>query len=103
MWIVLVILHSANKSYMFKSASALGDTLSAAADRIERLAGSRPCHAFRARGDWRSSAMFAGLQEIDYRLVGWGWMLWDMDWFRPRTADRIVARISAESAPATSS
>jgi len=90
-----VALHSANKSYMFKSASALGETLSAAADRIERLAGSRPCRAFRPRGGWRSSAMYAGLRKIDYTLVGWGWMLWDVDWFRPRTADRIVARITS--------
>jgi peptidoglycan-N-acetylglucosamine deacetylase len=39
--------------------------------------------------------MYAGLQQIDYTLVGWGWMLWDVDWFRPRTADRIVARITS--------
>jgi len=41
--------------------------------------------------------MYAGLQQIDYRLIGWGWMLWDVDWFRARTADRIVARIAARS------
>ena len=34
-----VALHSANKSYMFKSSSELGRTLHAAADRIERLSG----------------------------------------------------------------
>lgn len=90
-----VALHSANKSYMFKSPSRLGRTLNAAADRIEKLAGSRPCRAFRPRGGWRSSAMFAGLREIDYRLVGWGWMLWDVDWFRLRAADRIVRRIAS--------
>jgi peptidoglycan/xylan/chitin deacetylase (PgdA/CDA1 family) len=37
--------------------------------------------------------MYAGLRQIDYKLVGWGWMLWDVDWLRPRTANRIVARI----------
>jgi peptidoglycan/xylan/chitin deacetylase (PgdA/CDA1 family) len=37
--------------------------------------------------------MYAGLGRIDYKLVGWGWMLWDVDWLRPRSADRTVARI----------
>jgi hypothetical protein len=39
--------------------------------------------------------MFAGLRAIDFTLVGWGWMLWDVDWFRPRAADRIVRRIAS--------
>jgi peptidoglycan/xylan/chitin deacetylase (PgdA/CDA1 family) len=38
--------------------------------------------------------MYAGLRRADYRLVGWGWFSWDFDWFRPRTADSIVARIT---------
>jgi peptidoglycan/xylan/chitin deacetylase (PgdA/CDA1 family) len=88
-----VALHSANKSYMLKSASELARTLKGAADRIESLSGSRPCRAFRPRGGWRSGAMYAGLRRIDYTLVGWGWMLWDVNWFRPRTADRILSRI----------
>src|SRR5215475_12147020 len=92
-----VALHSANKSDMLKSHSELRRMLQAAADRIERLSGSRPCRAFRPRGGWRSRAMFAGLREIDYVLVGWGWMLWDVDWFRPRTADRIVARMTSRA------
>ena len=90
-----VALHSASKSYMFKSSSELGRTLHAAAHRIERLSGSRPCRAFRPRGGWRSSAMYAGLRQIDFTLVGWGWMLWDVEWFRPRAANRIVTRIAS--------
>ena len=39
--------------------------------------------------------MYAGLRQIDYTLVGWGWMLWDWDWFRERTADRIAPRLAA--------
>jgi len=38
--------------------------------------------------------MYAGLQRIDYKLVGWGWMLWDWNWFRRRTANSIVKRLS---------
>jgi len=92
-----VALHSAHKSYMFKSPADLGQTLTAAAVRIERLSGSRPCRAFRPRGGWRSRAMYEGLREIDYTLVGWGWMLWDVDWFHERTADRTVARIMSRA------
>jgi peptidoglycan/xylan/chitin deacetylase (PgdA/CDA1 family) len=88
-----VALHSASRSYMQMSPSELARTLTAAADRIEALAGSRPCRAFRPRGGWRSREMYEGLRQIDYKLVGWGWMLWDFDWFRKRTADRIVARL----------
>jgi peptidoglycan/xylan/chitin deacetylase (PgdA/CDA1 family) len=94
-----VALHSASKRYMLLSRSELVRTLLAAADRIEALAGSRPCHAFRPRGGWRSAAMFAGLTEINHRLVGWGWMLWDVEPFRARTADRIVRRFLARIAP----
>jgi peptidoglycan/xylan/chitin deacetylase (PgdA/CDA1 family) len=42
--------------------------------------------------------MYAGLLHIDYRLVGWGWMLWDVDWFRPRMAHRTIARLLSQMA-----
>ncbi len=93
-----VALHSATRSYMSMAPSELARTLSAAADRIEMLAGTRPCRAFRPHGGWRSGQMYVGLRQIDHRLIGWGWMLWDVDWLRPRTADRIVARIEARAA-----
>lgn len=37
--------------------------------------------------------MYAALRQIDYRLAGWGWMLWDFDFGGGRTADHTVARI----------
>ena len=43
--------------------------------------------------------MYEGLREIDYKLVGWGWMRWDWNWFRRRTADAIVARVGARASP----
>lgn len=94
-----VALHSADKSYMLMSPSKLAETLTAAAGRIEALAGERPCRAFRPRGGWRSGSMYTGLRHIDYKLVGWGWMLWDVEPFRPRTADRIVARLVPRVSP----
>jgi peptidoglycan-N-acetylglucosamine deacetylase len=90
-----VALHSGNRWELLRAPGALAAQLTTAADRIEMLAGSRPCRAFRPHGGWRSSLMYAGLRRIDYRLVGWGWMLWDVDPLRARTADRIVARIEA--------
>jgi peptidoglycan/xylan/chitin deacetylase (PgdA/CDA1 family) len=93
-----VALHSASRRYMFLSASAFARTLEEAANRIEQLAGTRPCRAFRPHAGWRSGEMFAGLKQIDYRLVGWGWMLWDWNWFRARTADSVVKRLGSRVA-----
>ncbi|MEK6630040.1 MAG: polysaccharide deacetylase family protein [Acidobacteriota bacterium] len=89
-----VALHSATRRYMLFSPSELARTLTMAADRIERLGGARPCRAFRPHAGWRSGQMYAGLRQIDYQLVGWGWMLWDWNWFRARTADSIVKRLA---------
>jgi peptidoglycan/xylan/chitin deacetylase (PgdA/CDA1 family) len=88
-----VALHSASRREMWLPPATFARELTAAADRIEALTGSRPCRAFRPHGGWRSGSMFTALQQLDYRLVGWGWMLWDVDWFRPRTADRILKRL----------
>src|SRR5438093_2439618 len=92
-----VALHSDTRAYMLMSPSQLARTLTRAADRIESLAGGRPCRAFRPHAGWRSGQMYAGLRQIDYKLVGWGWMLWDWNWFRPRTANATSARIAARA------
>ena len=92
-----VALHSATRRYMLLSPPDLAKTLTSAADRVEQLAGARPCRAFRPHAGWRSGEMYAGLQQIDYKLVGWGWMLCDWDFFRTRTADRIVPRLAARA------
>jgi peptidoglycan/xylan/chitin deacetylase (PgdA/CDA1 family) len=89
-----VALHSASRRYMLLDAETLASTLTNAADRIEALAGARPCRAFRPHAGWRNSEMYRALRRIDYRLVGWGWMLWDWNWFRRRTADSIIRRVS---------
>jgi peptidoglycan/xylan/chitin deacetylase (PgdA/CDA1 family) len=89
-----VALHSHTRRYMIMSPEALATTLTAAADRIEQIAGRRPCRAFRPHAGWRSGSMYAGLQLIDHRLVGWGWMLWDWNWFRHRTANSVVRRLT---------
>jgi chitooligosaccharide deacetylase len=94
-----VALHSATRRFMVMSPARLAATLTAAADRIEMLAGGRPCRAFRPHAGWRSGQMYEGLRRIDHKLVGWGWMLWDFNWFRARDAastfNRLIERVSA--------
>jgi peptidoglycan/xylan/chitin deacetylase (PgdA/CDA1 family) len=94
-----VALHSATRAYMLMPPAVLARTLTENADRIEQLAGRRPCRAFRPHAGWRGGQMFEGLKLADYQLIGWGWMLWDFNWLRPRTAEatfeRLVERASA--------
>lgn len=87
-------LHTASRADMLWSASDVARRLTEAADRIESLTGSRPGHIFRPHAGWRTRQMYNGLRQIDHTLVGWGWMLWDWNWFRTRTADSIVARLA---------
>jgi peptidoglycan/xylan/chitin deacetylase (PgdA/CDA1 family) len=88
-----VALHSHTRAYMFMSPATFAATLTAAADHIQRVAGGRPCRAFRPHAGWRSATMYEGLKKIDYDLVGWGWMLWDWNWFKERTVDSVVNRL----------
>ena len=88
-----VALHSHTRAYMLMVPDAFARRLTVAADHIERVAGRRPCAAFRPHAGWRSWPMYAGLRQLDYRIVGWGWMLWDWNWFRKRTAESVVKRV----------
>jgi peptidoglycan/xylan/chitin deacetylase (PgdA/CDA1 family) len=88
-----VALHSHTRGYMLMPPPTFARTLTAAADHIEQVAGHRPCRAFRPHAGWRSASMYAGLKQIDHRLIGWGWMLWDWNWFRERTAGSVTARV----------
>jgi len=88
-----VALHSATRRSMLMSPDTFARTLTDAADHIERVAGERPCAAFRPHAGWRSWAMYAGLKQIDHQMIGWSWMLWDWNWFRARTADSVVNRL----------
>jgi peptidoglycan/xylan/chitin deacetylase (PgdA/CDA1 family) len=78
---------------MLMSPDTFARTLTAAADHIESVSGRRPCRTFRPHAGWRSWTMYSGLKQIDHRLIGWSWMLWDWNWFRARTADSVVKRI----------
>ena len=88
-----VAVHSHTRAYMLMSPAAFARTVTAAADRIEQVGGRRPCRAFRPHAGWRSWSMYAGLKKIDYRMIGWSWMLWDWNWFQRRTADSAYNRV----------
>lgn len=92
-------LHSHTRRLMLMRPDELARTLTAAADRLEDLAGHRPCRAFRPHGGGRGSEMLAGLRRIDYQLVGWGFMLWDFDWFRRPVPARVARRIARHASP----
>jgi peptidoglycan/xylan/chitin deacetylase (PgdA/CDA1 family) len=94
-----VALHSHTRRKMFMRPRALAATLQQAADRIERLGGGRPCRAFRPHGGGRSGEMLAGLERIDYTLVGWTFRLWDWDWFRRPDPERLARRLARRISP----
>jgi peptidoglycan-N-acetylglucosamine deacetylase len=87
-------VHSHTRRLMMMQPETLGAVVTAAADRIERLTGHRPCSAFRPHAGWRSWMMMRGLGRRGFHLVGWGLRLWDAELFRPRTAERIVPRLA---------
>jgi len=86
-------LHSHTRAPMLMTPEALARTLTQAADRIAEIGGQRPCPAFRPHGGWRGGQMYEGLALIDHSLVGWGWGLWDFNWYRPPDVDRLVERL----------
>lgn len=92
-----VALHTASRRDMLLTPESFARKLDEAAGRIERMAGARPCPAFRPHAGWRSGSMYEGLRRLDYRLVGWGWMMWDWNWFRERTAESVVRRIESRA------
>ena len=94
-----VALHSHTRTLMFKTPDGLASTLEQAAARMERLTGHAPCRAFRPHGGNRSVPMLIGAGRAGYKVVGWGWMLWDFNWFRRRTADATVARVLDHASP----
>jgi peptidoglycan/xylan/chitin deacetylase (PgdA/CDA1 family) len=94
-----VALHSHTRMLIFKTAGGLASSLRSAATRMEQLTGHPPCRAFRPHAGNRSVAMLAGAARAGYQVVGWGWMLWDFNWFRAKTADALVPRLADRASP----
>jgi peptidoglycan-N-acetylglucosamine deacetylase len=94
-----VALHSDSRTLMVKTPAALAQALANNANRIERLAGSPPCRLFRPHAGWRSGSMYEGLKQMDYRLVGWSWGMWDWTWSRARNARTLAERLARRASP----
>jgi peptidoglycan/xylan/chitin deacetylase (PgdA/CDA1 family) len=94
-----VALHSHTRTLMFANHGAVATTLQEAAARIEVLTGYQTCRAFRPHAGNRSVPMLIGAARAGYTVVGWGWMLWDFNWFREKTADALVPRFLARASP----
>jgi peptidoglycan/xylan/chitin deacetylase (PgdA/CDA1 family) len=43
--------------------------------------------------------MIVGAARAGYLIVGWGWMLWDFNWFKSRNADDLVPRLVDHVSP----
>ena len=86
-------LHTGTRKLMLMTPDQFASHLTEAADRIEQLAGSRPCPVFRPHAGWRGGQMYAGLAKIDHTLVGWGWGLWDFNWYRAPAAEGLATRL----------
>ncbi len=86
-------IHSYRRALLRLGPAAFAAWVTRAAARIEAVTGRRPCRIFRPHAGWRTAQMLAGLGRIDYRMVGWGWMLWDWNWYRPPSVDALVPRL----------
>jgi peptidoglycan/xylan/chitin deacetylase (PgdA/CDA1 family) len=94
-----VALHWHSRAPMFYSSSRVAAMLQEAAARLELLTGHQACRAFRPHAGHRSIPMIHGAARAGYLVVGWGWMLWDFNWFRERNADDLVPRLSDRASP----
>ena len=94
-----VALHSHTRSLMFKTPGGVASTLKNASKRIETMTGYTPCRAFRPHAGNRSVPMLLGARRAGFKVIGWGWMLWDFNWFREKTADSLVPRLADRASP----
>ena len=94
-----VALHSHTRAMMFYRPALVSSTLQEAAARIEVMTGYMPCRAFRPHAGNRSLTMLDGAGGAGYRVIGWGWMLWDFNFFRKKTAESLVPRLVDRASP----
>jgi peptidoglycan/xylan/chitin deacetylase (PgdA/CDA1 family) len=94
-----VALHWHSRTLMFYHPSWVATTLQEAAARLEIMTGHQACRAFRPHAGNRSVPMIIGAARAGYLIVGWGWMLWDFNWFKSRNADDLVPRLVDHVSP----
>jgi peptidoglycan/xylan/chitin deacetylase (PgdA/CDA1 family) len=92
-----VALHSHTRVLMLEKPDDLARLLATQAAEIERLAGRPPCKLFRPHAGWRGGEMYAGLDQVGYRLAGWTPGMWDWNWWRAADRARLTARLAARA------
>ena len=92
-------LHSHTRAMMVYRPALVSTTLQEAAARMEVMTGYAPCKAFRPHGGGRSVTLLDGAGGAGYRVVGWGWMLWDFNNFRKKTPASLVPRLVRHASP----
>ncbi|HYI94467.1 MAG TPA: polysaccharide deacetylase family protein [Bryobacteraceae bacterium] len=91
--------HTGQRWLLLRSPSYIDTMLTAAADKVERLAGRRPCKLFRPHAGWRSVPMMRGASRSGYKIIGWSWMSWDWVGFRERTGPRVAKQLVKHAKP----
>jgi peptidoglycan/xylan/chitin deacetylase (PgdA/CDA1 family) len=94
-----VALHSHTRAMMFYRPALVSSTLQEAAARMEVMTGHAPCRAFRPHAGNRSITLIDGAGGAGYKVIGWGWMLWDFNFFRKKTAESLVPRFLRKASP----
>ena len=94
-----VALHSDTRALMIKQPEQLAALLTRQADRIEALAGERPCRLFRPHAGGAAARSREVWRGIDYRLVGWSWGLWDWNFYRRQDALSLARRLAQRISP----
>jgi len=94
-----VAIHWHSRELMFRRPAYVASTLQEAAARLEVLTGHQTCRAFRPHGGNRSIPMLVGAAKAGFLVVGWGWMLRDVNWFRERNAQDLVERFADRASP----
>src|SRR5690606_10710450 len=90
-----VAMHSGTRGLMLKSPQALAALLEEQSAGIEALTGGRPCRLFRPHAGWRGGQMYEGLDRAGYTLTGWGFAMWDFNWWRANEPERLAGRLAA--------
>lgn len=86
-------MHARSMALTLKTPVELATWLETRSSDIAALAGAAPCRLFRPHAGIRSGQMYEGLDRADYRLAGFGYSLWDFDWWWMRRPDRLAARL----------
>jgi peptidoglycan/xylan/chitin deacetylase (PgdA/CDA1 family) len=89
-----VAMHSGTRQLMLEPPRQLAALLTAQADAIESMTGSRPCQLFRPHAGWRGGQMYEGLDRAGYTLTGWSLGMWDWNWWRATPPERLATRLA---------